>query len=215
MLIAVVGINATARPEKQADLETKQLLIEAVQPDYVKWESVKVGMTEEELKNLLGKPLANAGDSPGLIFGRIKFASPSMPDSFDFYVLIHEGKVLETGHPFGGDLSTNGKPTTPVLIYPQDRSKFDHFPRFVDLRWYPSSGKYPMRYAVEVESGNYKVDGNGRRAVVYNNEVEITSELPYAAFAFGGKNPGRWRVKAKNALGESNWSEWRLFQFEQ
>src|SRR5262245_59845851 len=128
ILAAVVGI-ATARPDKQDGPETKQLLVEAVQPDYAKWESVKVGMTEEELKTLLGNPVANAGDSPGLIFGRLKFASPSMPETFDFYVLIHDGKVQEKGQPFGGDLSKNGKPTTPVLIYPQDRSKFDHYPR--------------------------------------------------------------------------------------
>jgi hypothetical protein len=29
-----------------------------------------------------------------------------------------------------------------------------------------------------------------------------------------GKNHGRWRVRARNRLGESNWSEYRHLTFE-
>jgi hypothetical protein len=215
-VVGVVAISTLTLPAERTGRKPRRLLVESVQPDYSKWELVKVGMTEEEVISLLGKPIEDSVKSPGLVFGRIKFDSPSMPDSFDFYILIHEGKVLENAHPFGGQLSRNGKPTTPVLIYPRDRSQFDHHPRFVDLRWYPSSGKYPMEYAIEVESGHYQSAGIDDPPVfVYHKVEEIISELPYVAFAFRGANPGRWRVKAKNELGESDWSEWRRFQFEQ
>ncbi|MGE5194673.1 MAG: hypothetical protein ACM3U2_19445 [Deltaproteobacteria bacterium] len=186
-------------------------------------------MSEVELTNLLGKPIAEIehkhvqitptteGSLRDLFFGRIKFNSPSTPESFDFYVLVHEGKVLQKGHPFGGELSRNGKPTRPVLIYPRDRTKFDHVPRFVDLRWQPSSGKYPIEYAVEIQSGQYERQGVARKTTLaYYGKQDLVSELPYAAFSFiGGSAPGRWRVKAKNELGESDWSEWRTFVFEQ
>lgn len=212
---AAISISKLTFSSEQPDEKKKQLLVESVQPDYSKWESVKVGMTEDEVKKILGNPIEDP-NSFGLIYGRIKFDSPSMPDSFDFLVLINEGKVLQMGHPFGGDLSRDGKPTTPVLIYPRDRAKFDHFPRFVDLRWQPSSGKYPIEYAIEIQSGQYEVRKAEKNAVlVYHNADDLVSELPYAAFSFGGKNPGRWRVRAKNELGESEWSDWRLFAFEQ
>ena len=194
----------------------KRMLVESVQPEYSKWALVKSGMTDIELRKLLGNPIDDPESGPGLLFGRIKFDSQSMPAPFDFYVLIHEGKVIQKGDQFGGDLSKDGKPTTPTPIYPIDGSGFTHYPRFVDLRWNPSSGTYPMEYTVEVESGQHEVHAKGERAVlVYHRSIEMNSELPYAAFAFGGKNPGRWRVKAKNALGESDWSKWRHFQFEQ
>ncbi len=230
-LIAVVAVGTSTVSSEKKDPPPKPLLVECIQPDYSKWESVKIGMSEVELTNLLGKPIAEIehkhvqvtpsteGSLRDLFFGRIKFNSPSTPESFDFYVLTHEGKVLQKGHPFGGELSRNGKPTTPVLIYPRDRTKFDHVPRFVDLRWQPSSGKYPIEYAVQIQYGQYEGRGaNGKAMPVYNDIEDIEDlvcELPYAAFAFKGGQPGRWRVKAKNELGQSEWSEWRTFVFEQ
>jgi hypothetical protein len=213
-LAAAIAISSSTFSADVPETKAKRTLVESVQPDYSKWESLEVGMTEVEVKKLLGDPIEK--NSFGLIYGRIKFDSPSMPESFEFSVRIREGKALHWGHPFGGKLSRDGKLTTPMLIYPRDRSKFDHYPRFVDLRWSPSSGKYPIEYDIEVESGHYEVKGKDRKAVfVWTNFQNLVTELPYAAFAFGGKNPGRWRVRASNEFGESNWSEWRLFEFEQ
>jgi hypothetical protein len=205
---------------------SKRLLVESIQPDYAKWNSIKVGMTEAEVREILGKPIYEGKipkerlNDPSwlkeLIFGRIKFDSPSMPDSFEFYMFIRQGKVNEIRHPFDGDLSRDGEPTSPKPIYPRDRAKFDHYPRFVDLRWSPSSGKYPIEYIVEVERSQYEVPAPGENATLVGRPWKrIESELPYAAIAFGGKCPGRWRAKAKNEIGESEWSEWRQFQFEQ
>jgi hypothetical protein len=215
LLAAAIGTRTTTHSDEAKPSKPKGLLVESVQPDYSKWESVKVGMTEDDVRKLLGNPIEDP-ESPGLVFGRIRFDSPSMPDSFNFYVMIHEGKVLEKGDAFGGNLSRDGRPTTPKLIYPRDRTTFDHYPRFVDLRWKPSSGKYPIEYAIEIQMGQYEVRGaDGNSVLVYHNADDLVSELPYAAFAFRGRNPGRWRVKAKNELGESEWSEWRMFAFEQ
>src|SRR5262249_46313825 len=158
----------------------------SIQPDYSDWESVQVGMSEVDLKKLLGKPIQEdeiperfKGDPTyprKLSFGRITFDSPSMPQSFDFYVFIQQGKVVEKKHPFQGELSRNGKPTTPVLIYPRDRTEFDHCPRFVDLRWQPSSGKYPIEYAIQVEIGNYELcEGDKKAVVVYHSEEDFVS----------------------------------------
>jgi hypothetical protein len=41
----------------------------------------------------------------------------------------------------------------------------------------------------------------------------MTSDAPYDAYAFGGRQPGRWRVRARNSVGESQWSEYRHFEF--
>jgi hypothetical protein len=219
-LLAVIAISTLTFSEDKSSLKPKRLLVESTQPDFSKWESLKVGMTETEVRSLLGKPIWESEiperfvNDPNwvkmLVFGRIRFDSQSMPDSFDYWVDFQLGKLTEKHHPFGGEMSRDGRPSTPVLIYPRDRAQFDHYPRFVDLRWNPSSGQYPIDYVVDVE---IKSGVKGQRP--YNKEKELVSELPYAAFAFGGKSPGRWRVKATNALGESEWSEWRLFEFEQ
>lgn len=189
-----------------------------VQPDYGKWKLVKVGMSESVVIDLLGKPIEEIdrpSDSPTYStkfsrFGRISFNSPSMPVPFDFEIQFKGGKVVAIYDPFRGKFSDDGKPTTPTLIYPSDRTKFDHYPRFVDLRWNPSSGKYPIEYQIEVDSGQFA----GGAILSYHEFERLRSEMPYSVFAFVGQNPGRWRVKAKNELGESDWSEWRTFRFE-
>jgi hypothetical protein len=213
-LAAAFVISNSTFSADEPEAKAKRTIVKSVQPDYSKWESLKVGMTETDVEKLLGDPIEK--NSSGLIYGRLEFDSPSVPQSFEFSIRIRDGKVLHWGHPFGGKLSPDGKPTKPMLIYPRDRSKFDHYPRFVDLRWSPSSGKYPIEYAIEIQSGQYELRGGEEKPVlVYHDADDLVSELPYAAFSFVGKNPGRWRVKAKNELGESEWSEWRLFVFEQ
>jgi hypothetical protein len=41
----------------------------------------------------------------------------------------------------------------------------------------------------------------------------LETKIPYVAWSFGGSQPGRWRVKAKNRHGESAWTQWRTFDF--
>ena len=45
---------------------------------------------------------------------------------------------------------------------PDDGVKLRHYPRFLDFRWYPSSGEYPMSYTVEVEYGHETVERQTR-----------------------------------------------------
>jgi hypothetical protein len=62
-----------------------------------------------------------------MVYGRIKFDSPSMPDDFEFVIRTRLGKVTMKYDPCGGTLSRDGKPTTPVLICPRDKVQFDHY----------------------------------------------------------------------------------------
>jgi hypothetical protein len=214
------------RLEAEAALEpgkNKAQEPQCVQPDYAKWELVREGMSEEEVTKLLGDPLHDTGipeefrNNPTyvkfLTYGRIAFTSPAMPSSFEFDIAIKQGNVSEKYDPFGGELSKDGRPTAPMQITPKDRTIFDHFPRFVDLRWQPSSGEYPVVYVVEVQTGQYGVI-EGKDTLVYVSKRHYRASCPYQAFSFGGKNAGRWRVMAVNKKGQSAWTEWHYFRFE-
>jgi hypothetical protein len=41
------------------------------------------------------------------------------------------------------------------------------------------------------------------------------AEVPYVTMRYAGLGYGRWRVKARNALADSDWSEWQYFRFVQ
>jgi len=114
-----------------------------------------------------------------------------------------EGKVSSLENPFGTEkLSQDGKPTIPVLIFPYDNFIFKHQPRLVDFRWYPSSGKYPMRYTIEIDE---RLPGRWQ-------SYEKKANIPYYSYTFRS-SIFRWRVKAINSLGESAWSEYRYLIF--
>src|SRR3990172_11630380 len=118
MTICLVPLLAFGQSEKTPAVATTQPIAECVQPDYGKWRQVKIGMTEDEAKKLLGEPLEETKipddfrDDPNyvkfLTFGRFRFASASLPGTFDFDITIKQGKVEEKHNPFGGGLSTDG-----------------------------------------------------------------------------------------------------------
>lgn len=217
-----------------------------VQPDYAKWNLLKRGMAESEVIGLLGQPMEREtpaaliarwekeGSTPAeaqqkfekskntlsflWTYGRLDFSSFAMPITFDFSVSFQRGHVIDVVDPFDGRLSTDDKPTVPQLIQPREGDRFQHYPPFVDIRWQPSSGIYPVKYAVEVEFGqrrdiNHPEEGRSWELEYYPH-LNLSSDLPYAAVAFIGWAPGRCRVKAINRLGESDWSGWREFAFE-
>ncbi|HEV3021618.1 MAG TPA: hypothetical protein VGX76_04100 [Pirellulales bacterium] len=144
-------------------------------------------------------------------YGHIKYDSPVIPHGYSFIVTFVEGRVARTHDPFDGRLSSDGKPTTPKLMLPAQHALFKHSPRFVDMRWQPSSGVYPMEYELEVSSGQVDLDERKVQFNYYGNAVHH-SKLPHLSIAFGGSD-GRWRVRAKNRLGESDWSAERYFEF--
>lgn len=183
-----------------------------IQPDYGAWGRVKEGMIEDEVLGILGKPLRGLGNTRhgeeelySWSYGSILGGSIVFPEPIGFDVLFKQGKVDAVVDPFDGVLSKDGVPTVPRPIIPHAHQAFDHFPRFVDFRWYPSSGKYPMRYEIQIDTKHPDEWYVERFAV----------EIPFHVDSFGGANKGRWRVRAVNGVGKSDWSEFRQFEFAQ
>jgi hypothetical protein len=134
-----------------------------VQPDLAKWRNLKVGMTEAEVTTLLGKPYRKdlrppAATDPSVIhlyrwdYGEITFNTFNTNGTFSYSVSWHEGRVYEISNPWAGTFSPGGSPRTPGLVLPQAGKKLDHYPRFLDFRWQPSSGIYPIEYQVVIQT---------------------------------------------------------------
>jgi hypothetical protein len=169
-------------------------------------------MTEAQVLDILGPPIEQWGpnsDDPkegySKTYGIVVHSSEKVPKDLAFVLWFRNGKVFGKDDPFNGVFSTDGKPTIPVLIYPRNGQVFDHYPRIVDFRWYPSSGKYPMRYEVQAMGKEWSDQGQGTKNYTYR-----VAE-PHYVRSLGGAGDWRWRVKAVNDLGESEWSEfWHL-----
>ncbi|WP_339684036.1 hypothetical protein [Gimesia maris] len=184
---------------------------EFVQPDYRKWEAVQIGMSQEEVVALLGPPLddpyrADANCS----YGHLQM--PMLPQRRTYVFLIgydENERVFRKTDPFMGKLSLDGTPSKPEIIIPVSGTAFSHYPRVLDCRWYPSSGEYPITYTIE-ESCASPLEPE-----IFYNPVELDTEIPipFYMFNFGGSQPGRIRVKARNRLGESEWSDYCYFDF--
>lgn len=148
-------------------------------------------------------------------YGKISYDSLRARQVYLFNVYFINGKVDEVWDPFSGEFSVDGVPTTPRLIYPAKDESFSHYPRVMDFRWQPSSGKYPMQYEIEVEWGqNMVIVGSEEKQerVDWYLEERTRTEVPHWHLSWVGANEGRWRVKAINHLGESEWSEYRHFK---
>jgi len=190
----------------------------AVQPDYGKWQAVTVGMSRAEVVAILGEPLRDEyrpGNSPYLNYGYIQLPSCPHPRTYSFLIgLDGNGKVVTKIDPFNGDFSMDGTPSRPELIIPADGQVFSHYPRVLDVRWYPVSGVYPVRYEVEIGWFSFPMrDGAPPNAAFYDEIAETDCPAPYLVIAFGGASPGRVRVRAENERGVSEWSAYRQFRF--
>ena len=194
---------------------------EFIQPDYGKWQQVKIGMHRDDVLRLLGEPLHRQDADPTVSsylweFGHLEFAHPAIPSGgFGFLISFEFSthRVDEVWDPFDGQLSNDGVPTVPRLVLPHDDSQWNHFPRFLDLRWQPSSGRYPIRYEIEVSVGQDVWEGSDVVSVEYVALPSRTSDVPHHTISFVGKQEGRWRVRAENRLGQSEWSEFHHFEF--
>ena len=96
----------------------------------------------------------------------------------------------------------------PKQISPADGSVFNHYPRRMITRWEPVKGA--ASYTVHVQYGQT----SGWERNVENLRVESGIKGTFYRFDFVGAQPGRWRVWAVNAKGESGYkSKWRYFNF--
>ncbi|MCI0638549.1 MAG: outer membrane protein assembly factor BamE [Gemmataceae bacterium] len=191
------------------DMETP---LEALQPDYRRWQAVQIGMTREEVSALLGPPQPDSSHGPKetySTYGHLQFPLMPHPRAYVFILGFDEkGCVFTKSDPFGGVFSTDGRPSKPKIFTPPEGAIFSHFPRIVDMRWYPASGKYPIVYEIEVGHG-LEMDGPFSSQV-----IETECPIPYyVASCFGGDQPGRFRVRGRNKIGIGEWSEYRHFDF--
>jgi hypothetical protein len=219
----LLGYQA-AYSEKDSAQPENSKIVENVQPDYAKWIKIKNGMTDVEVKALLGEPLEDSGKSDRvsgnlksvrrLRYGRLRFDSPSLPEPFDFIVALLDDKVIGVRDPFGGAVPTNGRPQTPILVLPDDKAVFKYYPAVVDFRWYPTPGLYPVEYVVDIEYAVWithplaEAPGKG-----FEKAKPRIVSVPYLA-TLAPYAESRWRIKARNAVGESEWSDWRSFRYE-
>jgi hypothetical protein len=133
------------------------------------------------------------------------------------YNSLFGGDITDFGIPHSQHLSYDGRPTVPRLLTPTPDAKLTHAPFILDFRWLPVCGEYPIEYELEMTCGNDiyhdEIGGTKREWYVDIRFIEHTKATHIATLA-QGSNPHRWRVRAKNRLGTSEWSEYRYFQFD-
>jgi hypothetical protein len=189
----------------------------ALQPNYRKWRAVRVGMSRADVAELLGEALTGREQRPITFrdknypaYGFISY--PALPNKWAMLFVLgfdKNDRVWWKSDPFGGSpLSRSGKPSKPQIIAPRTGSSFDHYPRLLDVRWFPSSGVYPIVY--ELELGLSMPGGDQYRANIDPHRYG----QPYALLSFPGAQPGRVRVRGRNARGVGAWSEYVEFAFE-
>ncbi len=188
-----------------------------IQPDYSKWQAVQIGMARTEVIELLGPPhddlyrsSAKARhDDPYFYYGFLQMPMLPHPRTYSFLIgFDNQGKVFTKGDPFNGKFSKDGTPTIPELIIPLNYSVFSHYPRILDIRWFPSSGVYPIEYSVRIE-----LSSPDEPEEFWEMETEHDLPIPFYMTEFCSSSTGRFRVKAKNTVGESDWSDYRYFDF--
>lgn len=189
---------------------------EYVQPDYEKWAAVQIGMSRDQVVAHLGPPLddkysgaKSRPTDPYYSYGYLQMPMVPHPRTYRFLIGFDDnGKVVAKIDPFNGTLSADGTPTSPEIVIPADRMVFSHYPRILDCRWSPSSGDYPMTYTFELGVG----EPFGPEQF-HNEVIETDLAVPFFMTTFVGAQLGRFRIKAKNKFGESDWSDYRYFSF--
>ena len=105
-------------------------------------------------------------------------------------------------------------PGMPQLTSPTDKSIFTQYPRKTTLKWSTGSGEKPITYLLEMQyswSGDYTAFGSWQEGDYQGIVIPVNTTI--YSFDFVGAQPGRWRVKAINQYGVSEWSEWWYFRY--
>ncbi len=206
---------------------------EFIQPDYVKWQKIVEGMHRDKVRELIGEPLYREDRDPRYVswrdligrggsdsvafiyswkYGHLEFADPSLPaNSFELCIDLESDThtVFQVRDPFAGRFSKDGLPTVPRVLLPHDCSTWSHDPPFLDLRWEPSSGAYPICYEVDLSQFTAGPEDTPDHIVLPLEKCDV----PHHTIV--GSPKGRWRVRACNRLGNSAWSEYRHYEFTQ
>jgi hypothetical protein len=143
------------------------------------------------------------------------FAVSFVEDYLDGFEDPFGGDVSDFGFSNSRNLSHDGRPTVPRLMTPYPNAKFTHEPFVLDFRWLPVCGEYPIEYELEVTAGNdiYRDEIGATKREWHVDPFIDRSRMTHIARLAPGSNPCRWRARAKNRLGTSDWSEYREFQF--
>lgn len=184
--------------------------------DPARWAELRVGMPEADVVRLLGAP--DRRDHPTknrttLIYGEIVAKSEIFPKGLAFVVWLDEKKNINSVEtPFGDAAPRAGLPGKPEIFLPAQNSSFDHYPRILDVRWYAVPGTYPMTYEVEYEFG-YNSDKADKAKLAWFPKQTSKTRVPFLSLVHEGGQPGRVRVRAKNAKGDGAWSDFAVFEF--
>ena len=164
-----------------------------------------------------------------------------LPSPKAYAVFFDSGKVWKSREPYQGDLAyyfedvspclriggdyldrewhqKDGQrsPTLkpPVLIEPADKTLFKEFPRELRLRWAAAEGTpADAQFYVQTEVKWGKGDGTYVEWGEATEGFTCRTGKKSMDATHPGAQPGRWRVKAFDKTGESDWSEWWYFDF--
>ncbi len=194
--------------------------------DPAKWTQLKKGMTREEVAALLGEPFQrDVSPEPRFVppntvfmneswdYGGVFYPGLEHRSTARFSVAFSQGKLASIDAPSCA-MAPDGAPDAPEIMYPKSSNDMRYLPHIVDLRWALPAGRHPMRFEVEVDL--LIVDPKIRPLApheIYPLSREIVG-VPHFAVNVGGCRHARWRVRAINDLGESNWSEYGYFGFK-
>lgn len=157
-----------------------------------------------------------AGACYGWRYGRLDFRSPNVPITYDFVIYFQRGRVVTWSSPFEPPSSESGIPAAPTPVLPVDKMTFVSRVDVLDFRWQPPSGLYPMTFTLGYVGG-YDTNIVGKDGELTPKREWFAPEhhfsgVPHLALANPGHEHWRWRLKARNSLGEGPWSTWQSFR---
>jgi hypothetical protein len=189
-----------------------------IQPDYTKWQAIRLGMTPQQVVSFLGEPLEDdsiqSENETHWVYGYLELLDGpdiSYPRAYVFHITFYKERVTGKADPFLGCFSEDGRPTRPIIVSPVGNPRYSHYPRVLDVRCQPCSGVYPITYSFEMGwCQSSSVFGGSYHDELYESGL---TRPGFAVCFNGGAQKGRCRMKAHNALGESEWSDYCHFRF--
>ncbi|MBM3565067.1 MAG: hypothetical protein FJX42_03015 [Alphaproteobacteria bacterium] len=202
-VLAIAIISFIAAPELRAQASEFSL---------DKWKQLRPGMTEADVVRTLGQPDDQFREGwRVLVYGIIVPKGEVFPRPLGYWVWLDNKNIARSfGTPFGGEAPRSGSPAVPKIFLPANNTQFSHYPRILDIRWHPVTGTYPVSYELEYEAGSKEANG-----MQWYRKVSFSTPTPHLSIQHVGAQPGRIRVRSKNTVGVSSWSEFAVFEFSQ